>query len=85
MSKTRHIQQRMSQRGIQQSMVDMTLEYGHSQGDKVILNRKGIDSILKELEKLKQCALKLRQKGGLVVIDYQDTLISTYALNSFKR
>jgi hypothetical protein len=85
MSKTRHIQKRMSQRGIQQSMVDMTLEYGEPQGDKVILNRKGIDCILKEIEKLKQCALKLRQKGGLVVVDYHNTLITSYALNSFRR
>lgn len=85
MSKTRHIQQRMSQRGIQQSMIDMTLEYGEPQGDKVILNKKGLDCILKEIEKLKQCALKLRQKGGLVVIDCHNTLITAYALNSYSR
>ena len=85
MSKTRHIQKRMSQRGIQQAMVDMTLEYGEPQGDKVILNRKGIDCILKEIEKLKKCALSLRKKGGLVVVDVEDTLLTTYSLNSFTR
>ena len=85
MSKTRHIQQRMSQRGIQQSMIDMTLAYGQDHGDKVILNRKGIDAILNEIEKLKKCALNLRKKGGLVVVDVENTLITAYSLDSFSR
>lgn len=85
MSKTRHIQQRMSQRGIQQSMIDMTLAYGQDHGDKIILNRKGIDAILNEIEKLKKCALSLRKKGGLVVVDVENTLITAYSLDSFSR
>jgi hypothetical protein len=85
MSKTRHIQQRMSQRGIQQSMIDMTLAYGEDHGDKIILNRKGIDCILNEIEKLKKCALNLRKKGGLVVVDVENTLLTTYSLDSFAR
>jgi hypothetical protein len=85
MSKTRHIQQRMSKRGIQQSMVDLTMDYGESKGDKVILNRKGIDCLLKEIAKLKKCALGLRKKGGLVVVYVGNTLITTYSLNSYSR
>lgn len=85
MSKTRHIQKRMSQRSIQQSMIDMTLDYGEPHGDKVILNRKGIDCILKEIEKLKKSALNLRKKGGLVVVDVENTLLTAYSLDSFSR
>ena len=85
MSKTRHTQRRMSQRGIQQSMIDMTLAYGQDHGDKIILNRKGIDAILNEIEKLKKCALNLRKKGGLVVVDVDNTLLTTYSLDSFAR
>ena len=84
MSKTRHIQQRMSQRSIKQAMVDMVIKFGKSQGDKVILNRKGIDGILIELKQLKKNALKAREKGGLVV-DVNNLMLTTYALNSFKR
>ena len=85
MSNTRHIQQRMSQRGIKQSMVDMVLNFGITKGDKVILNRKGLDNVLNEIEKLKKNALKMREKGGLVVVDVNGELITAYSLNSYKR
>jgi len=85
MSKTRHIEQRMSQRGIKQSMIDLVLNFGIPQGDKVVLNRKAIDCVLNELEKLKKDALKMREKGGLVVVEVDDCLLTTYALNSYKR
>ena len=85
MSKTRHIEQRMSQRGIKQSMIDLVLNFGIAQGDKVVLNRKAIDCVLNELEKLKKDALKMREKGGLVVVEVDDCLLTTYALNSYKR
>ncbi len=62
MSNTRHIQQRMSQRGIKQSMIDMVLNFGIPNGDRVILNRKGLDGILVEIEKLKKSALKNERK-----------------------
>jgi len=84
MSKTRHIQQRMSQRGIKQSMIDLVINFGKPQGDKVILNRKGIDCVLIELEKLKKNALKIREKGGLVVVDVNDALLTAYSLDSHK-
>lgn len=84
MAKTRHIQQRMSQRAIQQAMLDMVVKFGKSQGDKVILNRKGIDAVLMELEKLKKQALRAREKGGLVIVGVDDAMITTYALNSYK-
>ena len=85
MAKTRHIQQRMSQRGIRQSMIDLVLNFGMPKGDKVILNRKGIDAFLLELEQLKKNALKAREKGGLVVVDVNDCLLTAYSLDSYKR
>jgi len=85
MSKTRHIQQRMSQRGINKAMVEMVVKFGKYQGDKVVFNRKGIDAVLAELEQLKKNALKAREKGGLVVVDVNGLMITTYALNTYKR
>ena len=84
MCKTRHIQQRMSQRGIQQAMVDLVLNFGKTQGNKVILNRSGIDKVLLEIENIKQNALKARKKGGLVVVDIDGSLVTTYALDNNK-
>jgi len=75
----------MSQRGIKQSMLDIVLDFGVSQGDKIILNRKGLDKVLKEIEILKKNALKMREKGGLVVVNINDALLTTYSLNSYKR
>ncbi|MBF0266824.1 MAG: hypothetical protein HQL46_16295, partial [Gammaproteobacteria bacterium] len=67
-----------------QSMINLTLNFGKSQGDKVILNRKGIDKMLSVLEQLKKDALKIREKGGLVVVDVNNALITAYALDSHK-
>ena len=54
MTKSKHIQQRMSQRGIKQSMIKLVLDFGISSGDKIILNKKGVDNVLIELEELKK-------------------------------
>ena len=37
---TAHFRQRMSQRGIKQVYVDLTLAYGKEMGDKVVLDKK---------------------------------------------
>jgi hypothetical protein len=84
MSKTRHIQQRMSQRGIKSAMIDTVLNFGKTQGDKVILNRNGMDLILIELEKLKKNVLKMRERGGLVVVKVNGYLLTTYSVNSHR-
>ena len=85
MCKTRHIQQRMSQRGIKEEMLKIAISFGKKQQDKIILNRKSIDSLLSELEKMKKNAIKLRERGGLMVIDVNDYLVTTYALDSYKK
>ena len=85
MYKTKHMHQRMSQRGIKQCMVDLALSFGELQGDKTILNKKEIDCLLKEMENIKKVALKVRDKGGLVVVEANASVITTYSLNSYKR
>ena len=85
MAKTRHIQKRMSQRGIKESMVELVKAFGVDQGDKSILNRKGCDAVLNELEQMKKDILKIRERGGLVLIENGEILITTYALNSYSR
>ncbi len=85
MAKTRHIQERMSHRGIKQAMVDLVLNFGKPKGDRVILNRKGIDAFLEELEQMKKNALKARERGGLVVVNVNGSLLTTYSLDSYKR
>ena len=71
----------MSLRGISETMTDLVLNFGMP---KVILNRKGIDAFLLELEQLKKC-IKSQGKGGLVVVDVNDCLLTTYSLVSYNR
>jgi len=85
MCKTRHIQQRMSQRGIKQAMLDIALNFGKSKGDKVILNRKAIDSLLRELEQIKKNAIKMRERGGMIVVKCNERLVTTYPMDNYVR
>lgn len=85
MAKTRHIHQRMNQRGIQQQMLDIVKMFGVEDGDKTILNRKGIDAALGELQKLSGQMQKMKSRGGLVLVEDGDAEITTYALDSYCR
>lgn len=85
-SKTRHIQARMSHRGINQKMLKMARHYGVKHGDKYILNRKGLDTLIIELRELHKTAIKLRDKGGIVIIENElQEQITTYNLDSYKK
>ena len=86
MSKTRHIQQRMSKRAIRGRLVDLALDYGvrHHDG-KVVLNQQALVGISRELLDLHQAVQEAVNKGGIVVVSDRETLITTYRLNSFRR
>lgn len=86
MGKTRHIQARMSQRAINQKLLDLTLEFGveHENG-KVVLNRQGLGGLMRELRELQQAAQRAANKGGLVVVREGETLVTTYRLESYRR
>jgi len=74
MHKTKHIQQRMSQRGISQEMVSLVLSYGESEGDKIILDRKASARLMEAARTL----AKILDKGGLVVVSSGDAQLTTY-------
>jgi len=85
MAKTRHIQQRMNQRGIKSEMLDIVQQFGMWQGDKCILNRKACNDVLSELDKIRRDVIKMKEKGGLVLVHDDGADITTYALESYKR
>lgn len=74
MHRTKHIQQRMSQRGISRDMVDLVLNYGQHEGDKVILSRKASARLMEAARTL----AKILDKGGLVVVASGDAQLTTY-------
>ena len=69
----------MGKRGISQGMIDLTLEYGRPHYDgKVILGRKETQAVISELEQLKKVLIKILDKGGVTVVDVNDSVITTY-------
>lgn len=78
MQNTVHIQQRMSQRGINGKMLDIVLEHGRLEKDKHVLRRKDAIRLLDELREQAAVVKKIIDKGGMVVVSDNGTLITTY-------
>lgn len=87
MSKTRHMQSRMSHRGINDELVHLTLQFGVEVGDKTVLSEKQLKTLIEELDHMKSRAVKAIDKGGMVVVSCPEsgTLITTYGLDSFRK
>ena len=85
MHETLHINQRARQRGITKRMIELTLEFGEVQADKIRLGSRRIKKLLKNRKQisreLKRDLLKILDKGGLVVVTTGETLITAYNWN----
>jgi hypothetical protein len=80
---TNHVLSRMSKRGLTKPMIDLAFEYGKSRGDKLILNKKTIQNIIRELDKQRKDLLKIQDKGGVTVVMENDILVTAYNTNSY--
>ncbi len=80
MNTTKHLIERMNQRGISKRMLKIVLEFGkcESKNDKVILGKKDITKLLKEVDCFRHDLLKIMDKKGLVVVVADNTMITTY-------
>ena len=82
MYETLHINQRARQRGITKRMIELTLEFGEVQADKIRLGTRRIKKLLKNrkqiTQEIKRDLLKILDKGGLVVVATDDVLITAY-------
>jgi hypothetical protein len=83
MRTTKHMQARMSQRGISGDMVDLARRFGRDDQDKYILDRKGLRCLLEELRGLERKVIKALDKGGVVVVEAGGKLITTYNVDSY--
>jgi len=82
MAKTRHFRARMSQRGIRQDLVDLTLRFGEDDQDRRVLGEKALQQMLDELRSLERQVLKALDKGGIIVVEADGALITTYRAES---
>jgi tellurite resistance protein len=85
MARTRHIGRRMSQRGIKQALVDLTLQFGEDAQDKYVLGRRGLMQLIDELRDLQRTAMQALDKGGVIVVQADGALITAYDVDSFDR
>jgi hypothetical protein len=81
MHTTEHALQRMSQRGINRDIVELVLENGFHQQDKMILNRKRALALHRQLQRKMRVLMKVIDKGGVTVVADNDALITTYNCN----
>ena len=82
MHPTRHIKQRMSQRGISKEMVNLVIAHGVIHGDKYVVGRKEALQLIRELDNERRVLTKILDKGGVEVVTEGDALITAYNRNS---
>ena len=75
----------MSQRGISKKLLDLVYAYGKEKGDKLTLNRKTTQKVINEIDSMRKELLRIMDKGGVTVVLDNDTLITAYNTNSYKR
>lgn len=85
MARTRHMHQRMGQRGVTSRLVDLTSQYGTGHGDRIVLDRKNVEELLAGMDALRKDLLSIHEKGGLVVIESGETQITVYRTDSFNQ
>lgn len=85
MARTRHFQKRMSQRGITLDLVNLARQFGEPTQDKIVLGRKGLSQLLAAVRELERTTKKALDKGGIVIVEDGETLITTYRADSFDR
>lgn len=82
MHATHHCKARQAQRGIPLKMVDYVLTHGSQSRDKVVFGEREARQRLAELDEERRLLMKIKDKGGVVVVANGETAITTYNLTS---
>ena len=79
---SQHAGQRMNKRGISRRLIEFTLRHGRVEGDKHILDRNASRRLIEQLSEELRLAKQILDKGGLAVVEGNDTIITTYNVNA---
>ena len=82
---THHFEQRMNQRGMTRDLIDLALEYGEIDQDRHVLDRKRLQRLLDQHRRMERTILRAMDKGGVVVVEDNGSLITTYTAESYDR
>ncbi len=85
MKTTKHSLVRMSQRGLTKKLVDIVFEFGKDKGDKLTLNRKATQKLIDEIDSIRKDLLRVMDKGGVTLVVDNETLITAYNTDSYRR
>jgi hypothetical protein len=81
-AKTKHFSSRINQRGIREATVELAQKHGCAHGDKLILGRKQIRSVLEALDRERKELIRAMDKGGVIVVESCGDLITAYDFDS---
>lgn len=82
MNTTRHASKRVRQRGISDRMIDLVFSCGRDERGRVILDRRGLNRLIGEVDDLRRLLLRTLDKGGIVVVERDGRLITAFPKNS---
>lgn len=85
MYKTRHIHQRLNQRGITEAVLKILLNYGLEYGEKRTLDRKNCLELSDRFAHLKKVTDKMAENGGYTLVATKEALITVYRLDSYNK
>ena len=73
-----HARIRMGQRGIPDRMIDLARKHGRIVGDQWVLDIREAKSVLDALDAERSALMKVIDKGGVVVVEEDDTVVTAY-------
>lgn len=82
---TVHLDQRMNQRGITRDLLDFALAHGTWEGDRCILDKKLLRELLNKCDEMRRLAVRVIDKGGMVVVEAGGHEITAYSITSRRR
>lgn len=82
---TLHYQARKTQRGLTTGMLDLAAQFGEPLDDgKVVLSAKAAQSMIAQINKMKEELMRLAKRGGAVLVSENGVNITAYGLDSYK-
>lgn len=85
MCRTRHMRQRMSQRGITSEIVKMVGIFGICNGDRITMIGMNCEFLSNVPAKFKRTLDKMTQKDGCTAVNRGSSLITAFRVDSFNR
>lgn len=76
--RTKHMGDRMRQRGISEKMVGAILELGEWAGDRLTLSQKVLEPLLQRKREELKLLERLARRGGVSIVVDGDSLITVY-------